>query len=127
MKVVLTLAFVFLVMTVARAKTAKELSDICTSGSEKKQADTSLLCFGYIEGAAEEITSRATVFEDELFLLTFKEPYTIEQLRDSFLEFVKEHPAQERNPAIDVLIHAWMMRHMLKSTFRSCEAAPDPG
>ena len=123
----LALGVLFLFATVAQAKTAKELKDACPPGTDKKQSGSSLLCLAYIEGAAEAITSRPIVYADEWVVLTFKEPYTIGQLRDAFLLFLNEYPAQEQNPALDVLLGAWMMRNMLKSTPQTCEPRPPEG
>lgn len=121
------LGVLLLFATVAQGKTAKELKDVCAPDADKKQTGSLLICLGYIEGASEAINSRPTVFGDEWVVLTFKEPYTIAQLRDAFSLFVNEYPAQEQNPAFDVLLGAWMTANMLKSSPQPCEQAPPEG
>jgi hypothetical protein len=124
---ILPATLLLLFATVAQARTSKELKDLCAPGADKKQSGSTLLCLGYIEAAAEAITTHPTVFADDWVVLTFKEPYTVGQLRDAFLLFLNEYPAQEQNPALDVLLGAWMMKNMLKSSAQLCDPPPPKG
>jgi hypothetical protein len=124
---ILPATLLLLFATVAQARTSKELKDLCAPAADKKESGSTLLCLGYIEAAAEAITTHPTVFADDWVVLTFKEPYTVGQLRDAFLLFLNEYPAQEHNPALDVLLGGWMMKNVLKSSPQLCDPPPLKG